>query len=168
MASQEQVTRSRTIEWDDPMALAAEAAGRSGLEFLRAMAAGELPPPPISHLTQLSVLEVEEGRVVFRIVPDESMYNPIGAVHGGMHATVLDGAMGCAVHSTLPAGVAYTTLELKVNYVRPFLVEGGPALAEGVVLHRGSRQATAEGKLRRESDGKLLAHATTTCILLGG
>ena len=168
MASQEQLTRRRTIEWDDPVALAAEAAGRSGLDFLRAIAGGELPPPPISRLTQLSVLEVEEGRVVFRITPHESMYNPIGAIHGGMHATVLDGAMGCAVHTTLPAGVGYTTLEIKVNYVRPFRVDSGPAIAEGVVLHRGSRQATAEGRLTRESDGKLLAHATTTCILLGG
>lgn len=168
MASQEQLTRRRTIDWDDPVALAAEAAGRSGLDFLRAMAAGELPPPPISRLTQLSVIDVEEGRVRFRITPDESMYNPIGAIHGGMHATVLDGAMGCAVHSTLPAGVGYTTLEIKVNYVRPFRVDSGPAIAEGVVLHRGSRQATAEGRLTRESDGKLLAHATTTCILLGG
>ena len=167
MASQ-QLTRSRTIEWDDPLATAAAAGGRSGIEFIRAIAAGDVPPPPISRLVQLDIVEVEEGRVVFRMTPDESMYNPIGAVHGGMHATVLDGAMGCAVHTTLPAGVAYTTLELKVNYVRPFLLEGGPALAEAVVLHRGSRQATAEGKLRRESDGKLLAHATTTCIVLGG
>jgi uncharacterized protein (TIGR00369 family) len=167
MASQE-LTRRRTIDWDDPLALAAEAPGMSGLDFMRAIASGALPPPPISRLVQLEIAEVEEGRTVFRITPDESMYNPIGAVHGGMHATVLDGAMGCAVHTTLPAGVGYTTLELKVNYVRPFTVEGGPALAEGIVLHRGSRQATAEGKLRRESDGKLLAHATTTCIVLGG
>lgn len=167
MASQE-LTRRRTIEWDDPVALAAEAPGRTGLEFLRAMAAGELPAPPISGLVQLEIVEVDEGRVVFRITPDESMYNPIGGVHGGMHATVLDAAMGCAVHSTLAAGVGYSTQELSVNYVRPFTVETGPALAEGVVLHRGSRQATAEGKLRRESDGKLLAHGTTTCIVLGG
>lgn len=168
MAQQQDATRTRTIEWDDPMELAAAAAGRSGLEFLQAMARGDVPAPPISHLVQLSVVEVEEGRVVFRITPDESMYNPIGAIHGGIHATVLDGAMGCAVHSTLPAGVAYTTLEIKVNYVRPFRLETGPAIAEGIVLHRGSKQATAEGKLRRESDGKLIAHATTTCIVLGG
>lgn len=167
MASQEQ-TRRRTIEWDDPLAIAAQAPGRSGLEFIRALASGEISPPPIAHLIQSEVVEVEEGRVVFRVTPDESMYNPIGAVHGGIHATALDAAMGCAVHTTLPAGVAYTTLELKVNYVRPFLVESGPALSEGTVIHRGSRQATAEGRLRRESDGKLLAHATTTCIILGG
>ncbi len=168
MAQQQDATRTRTIEWDDPMELAAAAAGRSGLEFLQAMARGDVPAPPISRLVQLSVVEVEEGRVVFRITPDESMYNPIGAIHGGIHATVLDGAMGCAVHSTLPAGVAYTTLEIKVNYVRPFRLETGPAIAEGVVLHRGSKQATAEARLRRESDGKLIAHATTTCIVLGG
>ncbi|WP_205699015.1 PaaI family thioesterase [Conexibacter sp. SYSU D00693] len=161
----EATDRSLTITWEDPMGIAAAAAGRSGLEFLQAMVSGEVPKPPISELLGATAVEVEEGRVVFRIVPHESHYNPIGAVHGGIHATVLDAAMGCAVHSTLPAGTGYTTLEIKVNYVRAFRVDTGPAIATGTVIHRGGRIATAEGRLERESDGQLIAHATTTCIV---
>lgn len=159
-------TRTRTITWEDPMALAAAAAGRSGLEFLHAMGTGELPMPPICELLNITGMEVFEGRVVFGIEPDESMYNPIGVVHGGVHATVLDAAMGCAVHSTLPAGVAYTTLGIEVKYARPFTVQTGPADAIGEVVHRGGRFATAEARLVRRSDGKLLVHGTTTCAIL--
>ncbi|HYF25226.1 MAG TPA: PaaI family thioesterase [Baekduia sp.] len=166
MDSQLTAARRRVVTWDDPLELAAASAGRSGLEFLQAMVRGELPPPPIAQLVQLTIAEVQGGRVVFRVEPSESMYNPIGTVHGGIHATVLDSALGCAVHSTLPAGAGYTTLELKVNYVRAFTVDSGAALAEATVVHRGSRQATAEARLTREADGKLLAHATTTCLVL--
>jgi uncharacterized protein (TIGR00369 family) len=138
----------------------------TGLEFLRAIAAGELPGAPIADLLGFAPVEAEEGRVVFAAVPDQQHYNPIGTVHGGLAATLLDSAMGCAVHSTLPAGVRYTTLELKVNFVRPITSETGRILCEGTLVHRGGRVATAEGRVFAEADGTLLAHGTTTCLIL--
>jgi uncharacterized protein (TIGR00369 family) len=137
----------------------------TGLEFLRAIAAGELPGAPIADLLGFAPIEAEEGRVVFAAVPDDRHYNPIGTVHGGLAATLLDSAMGCAVHSTLPAGVGYTTLELKVNFVRPITNETGRILCEGTVVHGGGRVATAEGRVFAEADGALLAHGTTTCLI---
>jgi uncharacterized protein (TIGR00369 family) len=158
---------TRTIEWQDPMVLAQAAATRSGLDFMRAIQAGELPPPPIGSTLGFGDLPVvEEGRVVFRLQPDSSLYNPIGTVHGGVHATLLDSAMGCAVHTVLPQGTGYTTLELKVNYVRAVHAGAGPILAEGTVVHHGGRVATAEGRITSEETGKLLAHGTTTCLIL--
>lgn len=138
----------------------------TGLEFLRAIASGELPGAPIADLLGFAPVEAEEGRVVFAAVPDQSHYNPIGSVHGGLAATLLDSAMGCAVHSTLPAGMGYTTLELKVNFTRPITTETGRILCEGTVVHRGGRVATAEGRVLAEADGTLLAHGTTTCLIL--
>jgi uncharacterized protein (TIGR00369 family) len=138
----------------------------TGLEILRALAAGELPAPPIAELLGFEPVEVEEGRVVFAAVPAAKHYNPIGTVHGGLAATLLDSAMGCAVHSTLPAGVGYTTLELKVNFTRPITSETGRILCEGTLVHRGGRVATAEGRVFVEATGKLLAHGTTTCLIL--
>jgi uncharacterized protein (TIGR00369 family) len=111
---------------------------------------------------------VEEGRAVFSIEPAEWMYNPIGSVHGGIAATLLDSALGCAVHTTLPAGVGYTTLELKVNYVRAMSTTTGRVVAEGNVIHVGGRVATADARLTAEHDGKLLAHGSTTCMILNG
>lgn len=157
--------RSRTITWHDPVATAARALELSGLEYLRAIAAGELPPPPIASLMDMGPIEVEEGRAVFAAEPAEFHYNPIGVVHGGLAATLLDSAMGCAVQTTLPAGEAYTTLEVKVNYVRPMTRETGRVLAEANVVHRGARTATAEARLVSEATGKLLAHGTTTCLI---
>jgi uncharacterized protein (TIGR00369 family) len=138
----------------------------TGLEFLRAIGAGELPGAPIADLLGFAPVEVEEGRVVFAAVPEPRHYNPIGTVHGGLAATLLDSAMGCAVHSTLPAGVGYTTLELKVNFTRPITADTGRILCEGTVVHRGGQTATAEGRVLSEADGKLLAHGTTTCLIL--
>jgi len=138
----------------------------NGLETLRALAAGDLPGAPIGELLGFAPVEVEEGRVVFAAEPGPEHYNPIGSVHGGLAATLLDSAMGCAVHSTLPAGVGYTTLELKVNFTRPITSETGRILCEGTIVHRGGRVATAEGRLYAEADGKLLAHGTTTCLIL--
>jgi uncharacterized protein (TIGR00369 family) len=138
----------------------------TGLEVLRAIAAGELPGAPIAELLGFEPVEAEEGRMVFAAVPEERHYNPIGTVHGGLAATLLDSAMGCAVHSTLPAGVGYTTLELKVNFVRPITTETGRILCEGTVVHRGGRVATADGRVFAEADGALLAHGTTTCLIL--
>jgi uncharacterized protein (TIGR00369 family) len=110
-------------------------------------------------------VEVEEGRAVFAVEPGERHYNPIGAVHGGLAATLLDTAMGCAVQSTLLAGAGYTTLELKVNFTRPITRETGRVLCEGEIVHRGGRVATAEGRVIAEGTGKLLAHGTTTCMI---
>ena len=137
----------------------------TGLELLRAIAAGEAPGAPIAELMGFEPVEAEEGRVVFACVPEHRHYNPIGTVHGGLAATLLDSAMGCAVHTTLPAGVGYTTLELKVNFTRPITSETGRVLCEGSVVHRGGRVATAEGRVVAEGSGKLLAHGTTTCLI---
>jgi uncharacterized protein (TIGR00369 family) len=137
----------------------------TGLEMLRAIAAGELAGAPIADLMGFEPVEAEEGRVVFASVPGPQHYNPIGSVHGGLAATLLDSAMGCAVHSTLPEGSGYTTLELKVNFTRPITVATGRILCEGTVVHRGGRVATAEGRVWAERSGKLLAHGTTTCLI---
>jgi uncharacterized protein (TIGR00369 family) len=139
----------------------------TGLELLHAIAAGEAPGAPIAELLGFEPVEAEEGRVVFACEPGPQHYNPLGTVHGGLPATLLDSAMGCAVHSTLPAGAGYTTLELKVNFTRPITTDTGRILCEGTVVHRGGRTATAEGRVFAEETGKLLAHGTTTCLLLG-
>jgi uncharacterized protein (TIGR00369 family) len=138
----------------------------TGLEVLQAIAAGELPGAPIAELLGFQPVEAEEGRVVFEAEPGPHHYNPLGTVHGGLAATLLDSAMGCAVHSTLPAGVGYTTLELKVNFTRPITSETGRIRCEGTVVHRGGRVATGEGRVYAEEGGKLLAHGTTTCLIL--
>jgi uncharacterized protein (TIGR00369 family) len=148
--------------------LAEAARAMPGLDFLRAIRDGELPAAPIQDLMGFQLVEVEEGEVAFRSVPGEQHYNPIGVVHGGLAATLLDSAMGACVHSTLALGEAYTTLETKFNLVRPIVADGGTILASGKVLHRGSRVATAEGRVVREADGKLLAHGTSTCMILSG
>lgn len=139
----------------------------SGLELLRAMQEGRIPPPPIMGTVGYGLEALEEGRVSFALVPEEFHYNPIGVVHGGVAATLLDTAMACAVHSTLPAGSGYTTLELKVNFVRALTVDCGRVVAEGRVVHRGGRVATAEGRLTGD-DGRLYAHASTTCMIFRG
>jgi uncharacterized protein (TIGR00369 family) len=114
----------------------------------------------------LDGLEVAEGSAVFKVVPAEYHYNPIGVVHGGLAMTLLDSAMGCAVQTTLPAGLGYTTLEAKVNFARPITSETGPVRCEATVIHRGRTVATAEGRVLAENSGKLLAHGTTTCLIL--
>ena len=157
--------RTRTISWEDPHALAEAGRGLSGLEYLRKIVAGELPRPPIGALMNFNITELSEGRAVFTVEPAEYHYNPIGVVHGGLAATLLDSAMGCAVHSTLPAGEGYTTLEIKVNYIRPMTSETGRVRCEAKVIHVGGRTASAEGRVVDES-GKLYAHGTTTCIIL--
>jgi uncharacterized protein (TIGR00369 family) len=128
------------------------------------MAAGELPPPPIMDLVDLAGMEVEDGHVTFLLDPQEFHYNPLGTVHGGYAATLLDTCMGCAVHSTLPKGVGYTTLEFKVSLLRAITAETGEVRAEGKIITAGRRVATAEGRLS-DAQGRLLAHATTTCLV---
>jgi uncharacterized protein (TIGR00369 family) len=159
------MTRSRTITWEDPLETLAAADGMSGLEHLRAIAEGRLPQPPIAELMGIEGLDVDEGRAVFTITPAEYHYNPIGLVHGGLAATLLDSAMGCAVQTTLPAGVGYSTLEVKVNFARPMTRDTGRVICEAQVVHRGRTIATAEGKVYAEESGKLLAHGTTTCLI---
>ena len=159
------MSRARTVTWQDPLALAN--AGRSvpGIEFLRAMRDGKLSPPPIAELLGFRLAEVEPGYAVFECTPGEHHYNPIGVVHGGLAMTLLDSAMGCSVQSQLPPGVTYTTLEAKVNLVRPIHGNTGLLRAIGKVIHGGRTTATAEGRLEG-ADGKLYAHGTTTCIVL--
>jgi uncharacterized protein (TIGR00369 family) len=140
-------------------------AQRPGLELMRAILDGGLPAPPIAHSLDFLLVEVEEGRAVFQGTPKADFYNPSGSIHGGWIATLLDSCVGCAVHAALPAGKGYTTLELKVNYVRAVLPETGPLRAEGKVIHLGGRVATAEGRLV-DAAGKLYAHCSTTCLVL--
>ncbi|HET9102355.1 MAG TPA: PaaI family thioesterase [Solirubrobacteraceae bacterium] len=161
-----QLASTRTYEWHDPAALAAAAAAVPGLEFLRRVVAGELPPPPIASLLGMEIVEVAPSRVVFALEPADWMFNPIGSVHGGVAATLLDSAMGCAVHTTLPAGTAYTTSDLHVRYLRAMTVQTGRVRATGTVVQSGRRQATAEGRIEAEATGKIIATATTGCIVM--
>jgi len=156
--------RTRTVHWNDPHALAKSATGLTGLEYLRKIVSGELPPPPIGLLMDFRIAEISEGRAVFLVTPAEFHYNPIGVVHGGVAATLLDSAMGCAVHSTLPAGAAYTTLEIKVNYIKAISVATGEVRCEANTIYVGGRTATAQGKIV-DAGGKLYAHGTTTCMI---
>jgi uncharacterized protein (TIGR00369 family) len=159
-------TRSRTFSWQDPAATAARGAQLAGLDYIRAIACGELPPPPIARLLGFEIVEASDGRAVFALEPAEWMYNPIGMVHGGIAATILDSCMGCAVHTMLAAGVGYTTTDLQVRYIRAMSDATGRVLAEGRVMHAGRRTATAEGRVFADSDEQLLAHGSTGCVIL--
>jgi uncharacterized protein (TIGR00369 family) len=139
-------------------------ASLSGIDFLQRIADGRFPAPPIAELLGFEPKEVEKGRAVFVSTPDSRLYNPIGSVHGGYAATLLDSCMACAVHSMLKAGQGYTTVELKVNFVRPISADTGELRAEGKVIHVGRQIASAEGRLT-DARGRLLAHATTTCLV---
>jgi uncharacterized protein (TIGR00369 family) len=136
----------------------------SGLELIQRIASGTLPSPFIGRTLHFKLTEVEKGRVVFSGEPSIDFYNPLGTVHGGYAATLLDSCMGCAIHTMLPAATGYTTLEIKVNYVRTLTENTGPVRAEGRVLNIGKRVATAEGRLF-DSENRLCAHGTTTCLI---
>ena len=159
----EQAVRSRLNDHAG-VARREQVAGRSGMEVFRAIFAGELPRPPIGDTLDFLPVHVEPGVAVFQGRPQPRHYNPLGTVHGGWFATLLDSAVGCAVHSTLEAGKGYTTLELKVNIVRALTDRVPLVRAEGRVVHGGKQVATAEGRLVGP-DGKLYAHATTTCLV---
>ena len=139
-------------------------ASMPGLEFVRAIFAGKLPAPPIMQTVEPFDSTAEPGVVVMHSVPGFRHYNPIGSVHGGYAATLLDSAMGLAVHSMLPAGTGYTTLEFKISFIRGMTKDTGPVRSEGRVLNVGRRAATAEARIT-DSNGRLLAHATTTCLI---
>ena len=154
--------RQRTFEWDDPTPFAKRFTGKSGVELLQLVIDGTLPRPPMASLMDIQLVEASKGRAVFRGTPKEFHYNPLGTVHGGYGATLLDSAMGCAVHSTLDAGDTYTTLEFKINFLRALTVDTGEVQGIGIVVHAGRTTAIAEGKIVDEG-GKLYAFATTTC-----
>ena len=164
MTETEQATRSRTFSWADPAETAARVGRSSGLEMLQAMRDGDLPAPPILHLVGGTGLEVEEGKVTVLMPVAEFHYNPLGTVHGGVIATLLDTAAGCTVHSTLPAGVGYTSLDLMTRFIKPVTIDSGVLRCEGGIISRGRRTAVAEAHLYDER-GKLLAHATSNCLL---
>ena len=156
--------RERTYAWQDPSPIFATLGTRPGIDLLKTMEAGELPPPPIMHTLGLAGFSADLGTASFRLVPQEFHYNPLGSVHGGVIAMLLDSAAGCAVHSVLPAGEGYTSVDLVTKYLRPVTVETGEITAVGSVLSRGSRTALAEARLT-DARGRLLAHATSTCMI---
>ena len=160
------MSRSLQVRWDDPQAAFAAGVKLSGIDYMRELIAGRIAPPPIMKLLGYRLARVEEGLAVFECEPGEQHYNPIGVVHGGLAMTLLDSAMGCSVHTRLPLGKGYTTLEVKINLVRAITAQTGTVRATGRVIHFGGKTATAEARLE-DAEGKLYAHGTTTCILLG-
>lgn len=164
MTQTQDPARTRTFSWPDPMIHASGIGRRSGLETLQAMVAGEVPAPPVMHLLGMGELVVAHGTVSVTLEPQEFHYNPLGSVHGGVIATLLDTATGCAVHTTLPAGMGYTSLDLNTRFLRPVTIRSGVLTCTGTVIARGRRTATAEARLT-DLRGALIAHATSTCLL---
>jgi len=156
--------RSRTVTWQDPMRPAEVGLAMAGIDYLHQMLEGRIPPPPISRLIQMDLVEAEPGRVVFTCTPDESAYNPIGAVHGGLVCTLLDSVAGCALHSTLPQGRGYTSVEIKVNYLKPVRASSGVLTAVGTLVKAGSRVGFTEGVVT-DASGAVVATATSTLLL---
>ncbi len=156
--------RSRTFEWDEPIPMRRHAVHLSGLELLQRAIAGEYPPPPIAKLMDIRLTEIARGRAIFTGTPQEFHYNLLGSVHGGYGATLLDSAMGCAVHSTLDPGDIYTTLEFKINFMRALTHETGEVRGIGSVINATRTTAVAEGRIE-DGEGKLYAFATTTCVI---
>ncbi len=139
-------------------------AKHTGIELFHMMIAGEIPRPAMGETLNFYLAEAEEGRVVFKGTPTEAHYNPMGTVHGGWPSAILDSALGCCVHTMLPKGMAYTTVEFKVNLVRPLFAHSGEVTCEGKIIHVGRTIATSEAFLRN-ADGKLIAHGTETCAI---
>lgn len=156
--------RQRTYAWDDPAVAGSAARELGGADFFQAIRDGSLPPPPITATLDFTLASVEPGRAIFEITPSEFHYNPIGSVHGGVCATLCDSACGCAVHSLLPAGSYYTSLDLSVKFLRPVTAATGRLRCEGTVTHLGARTALAEARLTG-ADGKLYAQATSSCMI---
>ena len=156
--------RTRTYSWTDPSLHADLIGRRTGLELLRAMADGSLPAPPIMHLIDLAGMRVEEGSVTLLLDPQEFHYNPLGSMHGGVISTLLDTAAACSVHSTLPVGVGYTSLDLNVKFLRPVTLASGRLTCVGSVLQSGRRTALAEARLT-DAKGRLVAQAMSSCMI---
>jgi len=157
--------RTKTVTWHDPMVNAAAATSLSGLEFLYAVRDGALPRPPIAQLMGFTLVEVAPGLAVFECTPDESVYNPIGVVHGGLVCTLTDSAAGCAVQSSLEAGVAYTSIDINVTYLRPVTKDSGLIRATGRLTKPGRKVAYATVEVT-DGAGKLLAQATSSCLIM--
>lgn len=155
---------SKTITWYDPLVTAKTLIELPGLEAMQALRDGKVAPPPIASHFDFSLLEIEPGRVRFGCTPDASAYNPIGVVHGGLVCTLLDTVIGCAVHTTLPARVGYTSIEIKVNYLRPVHL-GAELVATGWVVKAGRRVAFAEAEVVA-ADGKQVATASGSCLIM--
>ncbi|MDR6970287.1 PaaI family thioesterase [Leifsonia shinshuensis] len=167
---QEDLTeRTRTVVWEDPAPGVAVMPTMSGLDYLRAMIRGELPSPPIAELMRMTLVTAEPGTATFVCDPDESHYNPIGTVHGGLMCTLLDSALGCAVQTTLPQGQAYTSIEIKVNYLRPVYAHTGQLTCTATVTKPGNRVAFADGVIT-DGSGKTVATATGSLLVfpIGG
>ncbi|MCU1415770.1 MAG: aromatic compound degradation protein PaaI [Microbacteriaceae bacterium] len=158
------ITRSKTVEWEDPHATASLVPTLSGLDFMLGFVNGTIPPPPIMKLMGISAVSAEVGSVTFVADPDESHYNPIGTVHGGLVCTLLDSVLGCAAQTTLAQGQAYTSLDITVSYLRPVLATSGQLTAVGRVVKPGSRAAFTEGTVH-DAAGKLVATATSTLLV---
>jgi uncharacterized protein (TIGR00369 family) len=158
------MTRSRTFTWEDPAVISHHLRRLSGLEFLEGVVKGDYPPPPMARLMNIRLSEVKRGRVVFEGTPEEYHYNPLGVVHGGMAATLLDSALGCCVNSHLDAGDFYTTLELKVNYLRPITLSTGVVRAIATTVHIGRTTALVEGRVLDAAD-RIYAYASSTCLI---
>lgn len=157
-------TRERVHHWQNPAETAAAASGMDGLTFLRAMMDGRVPPAPIASTLGFTLTHAEPGRAVFELDPAEFHYNPIGSVHGGVYATLLDSACGCAAHTTLGEGEAYTSLDLTTKFLRPIDKDTGRLTCEGTVVHLGGRTGLTEARLTG-ADGRLYAHATSTIMI---
>jgi uncharacterized protein (TIGR00369 family) len=157
--------RTRTYTWKDPFSLRDAMAGRSGLELMQLMAAGDLPPPPIAETLGFRLVEAERGRAVFECEPAEYHYNPIGVVHAGLALTLMDSAMGLAFVTTLDEPAAWTTLEVKANFTRPLTVETGLVRCTGSIVHPGRRVTTTEARVE-DTAGRLCAHGTSTILVL--
>ena len=156
--------RSKTVTWHSPGPSTAKGMTMAGVDYLRAMVDGDLPQPPIAGLMEFDIAEVEPGRVVFTCKPDESAYNPIGAIHGGLICTLLDSVTGCAVHSTLPQGKGYTSIEIKVNYLKAVRLSSGLLTATGTVVKSGSRVGFSEGVVT-DASGAVVATASSTLLI---
>ena len=157
--------RRKEIVWEDPTIVVSVGHRARGVDFLTAIQLGKLPLPPVMSLLAMVFNQISNGQVTIDYVPHESQYNPLGSVHGGIIATLLDSVMSCAVHTTLPAQRGYSTLEIKIYYARPVTLERPPLRATGRVLHVGRRTATAEGFLRDNAQ-RMYAHGTSTCLLI--
>lgn len=156
--------RSKVVSWHDPAPTTATGLAMAGIDYLRAMVDGALPPPPIAGLMEFTMTSAEPGRVVFTCQPDESAYNPIGAIHGGLVCTLLDSVVGCALHSTLPQGKGYTSIEIKVSYLKGVRAASGLLTATGTVVKSGSRVGFAEGVVT-DAAGAVVATASSTLLV---
>jgi len=157
--------RTRTIEWEDPQISSRDTQNISGLEYLCALKDGNIAPPPAARLVGYHIVSIDTGQTVFELTPSEHHYNPFSSVHGGMLSTLLDAAMTAAVMTLLPVGKACSTLELKVNFIRPVNSKTGLIRAKAYIIHAGNRVATVEGRLL-DGNEKLYAHATSTCLIV--